>query len=203
MTHDLAVVLFDLGGVLVELAGVPTMLRWLENQLDADQVWAEWLTSPVVRQFETGKIGPEAFADQLIQSMALPVDRASFLAAFVEWPRRVYPKALDLVGRVPRRYVRATLCNTNVLHWPRLMNEMGLAHVFDRHFASHLIGKLKPDPDVFEHVMAELNCEPSHVLFLDDNRLNVEGARRVGMHAARVCGVEEAARVLKEYGVLD
>jgi len=37
--------------------------------------------------------------------------------------------------------MKATLFNTNELHWPKLMHEMGLANVIEHHFASHLIGR--------------------------------------------------------------
>jgi glucose-1-phosphatase len=107
-----------------------------------------------------------------------------------------------LCAVVSPAYVRATLCNTNMLHWPILANEMGLGSAFDHHFASHLIGKIKPDEDAFQHVMDTLDCGASTILFLDDNRLNVEAAQRMGIKAVQVKGVREAERALVEAGVL-
>jgi putative hydrolase of the HAD superfamily len=201
--NQIRVVLFDLGGVLVDLSGVPTMLQWMDNRVSRDELLKMWLMSPVVRAFESGRATPEAFADQLIAEMGLPVERTRLLEEFARWPEGLFPGALDLVDRVPRRYTRATLCNTNALHWPRLMEDMRLSGAFDHYFASHLIGKIKPDEEAFQHVTEELECRAEEVLFLDDNQLNVEAAKRFGMVAVQVRGVIAAERVLVEAGVVE
>lgn len=199
---EIEVVLFDLGGVLVELHGVGTMLAWLDNKVSVDELWKLWLSSPVVRQFESGRAGPEEFADQIIREMSLPVGKAEFLSTFTSWVSGLYPGALELVRSVPERFTRATLCNTSVLHWPRLMNDLELDQAFHHHFASHLTGRIKPDPEAFQHVLDTLDCKPSSVFFLDDNSLNVEAAKKIGIHAVRVRGPAEASRALTETGIV-
>ena len=77
-----------------------------------------------------------------------------------------------------------------------------MAHLFERHFASHLIARLKPDPEVFEHVVDSLGCAPREMLFLDDQPLNVRAATRAGVTARQVEGVADATRALGDAGVL-
>jgi glucose-1-phosphatase len=202
LANEIEVVLFDLGGVLVELHGVSTMLAWLGSNVSVEEMWAMWLSSPVVRRFESGRAGPDEFAEQIIRELRLPVDKEEFLNAFNNWLRGLYPGALEVVRSVPERYRRATLSNTSVLHWHRLMTEFELEHAFDHHFASHLTGRMKPDAEAFEHVLRTLDCEPSAVFFLDDNALNVDAAKKVGMHAARVNGAMEARSALIEAGIV-
>jgi putative hydrolase of the HAD superfamily len=202
VSNDLRVVLFDLGGVLVEFRGPATLLRWLDGRLTPEQIWPLWLGSPVVREFERGLVEPEHFADRLIADLALPVDRVHFLDDFAEWVSALYPGAAELIERIPRAYVRATLSNTNVLHWPRITDELRLGALFDFHFPSHLTGKLKPDREVFAHVAEALACEPASILFLDDQPLNVEAARAASLRAVQVSGVREAESALIEAGVL-
>lgn len=202
-TDNIRVVLFDLGGVLVELSGIPLLIEWMGGQISREQLIEMWLTSPAVRAFETGQITVDEFGDELIAELALPVKRKLLLEEFAKWPRRLFPGVLELLGRIPRRYLRVTLSNTNALHWPRLMKEMGLGAAFDHHFASHLTGKIKPDEDVFYHVTNKLGCRPEEVLFLDDNRMNVEVANRIGMRAVEVQGPAAAEQALMECGVLE
>lgn len=201
-SDSIRVVLFDLGGVLVEMAGVPSLLDWLNHRITVEELWVMWLNSPAVRSFETGQASPQVFAEQLIQEINLPIEEQHFLAEFAGWAKSLFPGALELVRRISPPYVRATLCNTNMLHWPRLMDKLMLAGAFDHHFASHLIGKIKPDEDAFQYVMETLECEPSTILFLDDNRLNVEAAQRLGIKAVQVKGVQAAERALLEAGVI-
>lgn len=200
--NQIRVVLFDVGGVLVELSGVPVMIQWMGTQISPEEIIHMWLTSPVVRAFETGQITADEFGEHLIDEMMLPVGREQLLEEFARWPRALFPGALDLVNRIPRRYTRATLSNTNALHWPRLMNDMGLETAFDLHFASYLTGKIKPDEEAFHQVADQLGCRTDEVLFLDDSQLNVEAARSTGMKAVQVKGTAEAEQALTDLGLL-
>src|SRR4029453_12402902 len=54
---DIEVILFDLGGVLIELAGVEKMIEWSPGIETVEELWRRWLHSDAVRRFETGAIG--------------------------------------------------------------------------------------------------------------------------------------------------
>jgi putative hydrolase of the HAD superfamily len=200
--HQIHVILFDLGGVLVELTGAPKLLSLIGDRLPSEDLWAQWLASPVVRAFETGRIAPDQFAARLIQELKLPINADHFLGEFTRLPKGLFAGTFDLLKRIAPSYTRATLSNNNVLHWPRLMDEMQLHDKFDYHFPSHLIGKIKPDADAFHNVIATLGCTASAILFLDDNAVNVESARCVGIKAEQVHGVRGAEQALLAYGLL-
>jgi FMN phosphatase YigB (HAD superfamily) len=197
------VILFDIGGVLVGTSGVATMLAWMENRVSAEQLWKLWLTSPDVRAFETGRLSPEEFADRVITDFHLPIRREQFLQEMTQWSVAPFRGVVEMIERIPDHYVRATLCNTNVIHWKYLMRNEKLMAAFSHHFASHLMGKIKPDAEAFQHVTHALQCDPQAVLFLDDNELNVVGARSIGMQAVRVRGITEAEQALVTSGVLE
>jgi len=199
---DIRVLLFDVGGVLVQLTGVEMMLGWLSNRVSADEMWRMWLQSPSVRKFETGQIDADEFSVGVICEFGLAVEPQRFLQSFVEWPTGLYPGTLEMLARIPRSYRRAVLSNSNALHWPRVMIDMQLGPAFDIHFVSHLTGRIKPDADAFEHAVDSLDCAPRDVLFLDDNLLNTEAAKSIGMHAVRVRGLAEAQAVLTELGII-
>src|SRR5580658_3969494 len=198
------VVLFDVGGVLVELGGIDALLGWLGAQTTAEELWKVWLRSPAVRAFERGQIEPLAFADEILAELRLGIAPQTFLDSFAGWPTRIYPGALELVASIPAIYQWALLSNSNILHWPRIMQGLGLSTRFAQHrsFSSHLTGRIKPDPEAFEHVLDTLGCKPPEVLFLDDNMLNVEAALLLGMQARRVRGVEESRQALEQAGIL-
>jgi glucose-1-phosphatase len=199
---DVRVVLFDVGGVLVELVGVDAILRWRDNDLSVEQLWHLWLHSPAVRAFETGRIAADEFAARMVVELQVAVTPQHFLEQFETWPARLYPDALPLLDAIPRRYARVLLSNSNDLHWARVLHSMGLHDAVDRHFSSHLIGKIKPDAEAFEHVFAELHCTAEQVLFLDDNQINVHAARALGMQAQRVQGAIEARQALLDWKIL-
>lgn len=199
---QIKVVLFDVGGVLVRLGGVRPMLEWLGYRMPTEDLWRTWLHSPSVRAFETGKIAGEEFASRLLDELQIRVDTRAFLDSFAGWPSEVYPGALELIDRIPPGYVRAVLSNTNEVHWPRVTEDLGLGGLFHHYFVSHLTGRIKPDADAFEQVLDTLECRGPDVLFLDDNLLNVEAARRVGLEAFVVQGPDDAQRVLQQFGIV-
>jgi glucose-1-phosphatase len=201
--NDIRVLLFDVGGVLVHLSGVEAMLEWMGGAITVEDLWRRWLQSVPVRQFETGRIDADEFSVRVVSEFGLAVEPQRFLESFIQWPSALYPGTLEMLARIPRSYQRALLSNSNALHWPRVLNEMGLGPAFDRHFVSHLTGRIKPDSEAFEHVIDSLRCMPDQVLFLDDNLLNVEAARRSGMHAIRVRGATEVQGVLISLGIIE
>jgi putative hydrolase of the HAD superfamily len=81
------------------------------------------------------------------------------------------------------------------------MNEMELGPAFDYHFASHLMGKVKPDIDAFDYVVNALAVPASKILFFDDNELNVEAAQQVGMNAIRVVGFDQLQHAFNTYDI--
>ena len=200
--HRFDVILFDLGGVLIELAGIDRMLELCNHAFAADELWARWLASEGVRQFETGRASPDAFGAAMLAEFDMRIAAAQFLEEFTAWPKCVFPGSFELLEQLSASYRLACLSNTNALHWPRVCDEMGLARYFETTFASHLVGMLKPDLEIFQHVVDQLGCPPARILFLDDNQLNVASARTAGMVARRVAGLVEVRAVLVELGVL-
>jgi HAD superfamily hydrolase (TIGR01509 family) len=196
------VVLFDVGGVLVQLSGVATVLGWVADRWTPAELWRRWLHSPAVRAFETGRCDAETFAAELVAELELGVAPAAFLESFAGWPTGLYPGTHELIARIPGHVTRALLSNSNSLHWPRVEAEFGLGALFEHRFVSHLTGRIKPDREAFEHVISSLACDPADVFFLDDNLMNVEAAHAAGMQGAVVRGIDEAERALRNAAVL-
>ncbi len=195
------VALFDMGGVLVELDGAPVLGRWAS--LSEDEVWQRWLGCPWVRRFERGQCSADEFADGLIEEWSLPIGPRELLDQFLDWPGGLMAGAEVLVREVQKRARIALLSNTNALHWSRQRDADRIQELFELAFLSHEMGHVKPDAAAFEHVVRELGCAPDAILFLDDNQINVDGARAVGLRAELVRGVDAARRALHEAGVLE
>ncbi len=202
MNRELSVILFDLGGVLVELPANPIPADWVDRDLSSGRKLSDWLTSPAARAFEKGEISAPQFADEILNEMKLPISPEELLTYFTFWPKGLFPGTKALIGRILPHYSLAIFSNTNELHWPRLMTEMELEGRFDYYFASFQIKMSKPAPAAFRYVIKALSCDPSEILFLDDSPLNVDAARRIGMKAERASGIGQVEKILSDYGAL-
>ena len=193
-------VLFDLGGVLIQLGGIPKMMAW--TGLDRENFWRRWLASPSVRSFESGKLTSEEFGNAFVAEFYLPVQADEFLALFVSWPQGVYPGAEELLRDTGSLFPLGCLSNTNSLHWNFLVERTNLIGYFDYLLPSHLTGHLKPDRSAYTNAAGKMGLQPEQILFLDDNQINIDGATEAGLASYLVQNADQARIVLEELGVL-
>jgi len=194
------VVLFDLGGVLVDIGGIGD-LGAFAGESSEDELWRRWLECPWVRRFERGLCDADAFSRGMVDSWSMPIEPEVFLESFASWPRGLLPGARELVHSVGSSIRIGCLSNTNALHAERHWTEFGIADLFEDRFLSHEMGLLKPDLAAFEYVVEALGCPAERILFLDDNQINVEGARAAGLRSERARGIVEARAILASTGL--
>src|SRR3712207_447635 len=102
--YQFEVILFDLGGVLIELAGVDRMLELCNRAFSVDELWSRWLTSEGVRRFETGRSTPEEFGAAMLAEFGLPIESSQFLEEFTVWPKAVFPGSVELLQQLAASY---------------------------------------------------------------------------------------------------
>ena len=193
-------VLFDLGGVLVHGVGAEVIRRWLDEESE-EAVWRRWLSCPWVRRYERGECSTREFARGMVETWGFEMQPDEFLEQFRAFPRGLFPGARALVENVTPGTRRACFSNTNELHWSDQAEGFGLATLFDQRFLSFEMGLVKPDREAYGYVVDALDLRPDQVLFLDDNEINVEGARAVGLDAHRTVGVDAARDLLRDRGL--
>jgi putative hydrolase of the HAD superfamily len=193
------VLLFDLGGVLVENATFPELASLLSPPVDMSALQDRWLDSAAVQRFERGLITEDEFSAGFVSEWGLEIDPARFLAAFAAWPRGPYPGALELLDRLRGRFTIAVLSNCNSIHWRRLAGVVGRA---DRAFSSHQLGLVKPDAAIFERVVRDLDCPPARIVFFDDSLRNVNAARAAGLQAHHTVGFAALRDTIEALGLL-
>lgn len=195
-TAKTKVILFDLGGVLVELDGPPLKAHWLKQEINVDENWRLWAQSPLVEAFESGHISTREFARGLIDEFQLNVSEELFIREFTAWPKGLFPGTEVWLKRLRPHYILACYSNTSELHWPRLLGEMNLQSLLDHCFASFLLGCYKPALKGFELIVENLQVKAGEVLFLDDNAVNVEAALAAGLQAKQVKSLAGAQRAI-------
>ncbi len=198
MTID--VVMFDLGGVLIELKGLP--IDPDHTEADGEAIMKAWARSPAVRRFESGQSDPHTFAAEMIEEFSVNTSVEQFVEHFANWPNGLIQGAEELLARLAKAHHLACLSNTNALHWDRFEREETFLEHFHTHLPSHHTGYMKPDTIAFQHAADHLQVTPANILFLDDNQYNVDAARAIGMQAELTRGVDEATRHIQQYGLI-
>ena len=197
------VLLFDLGGVIVDYAGLRHLPELLGEEIPPAEMRQRWISSQAVIDFEVGAITPQAFAEQFLAEWPLPVDADAFLSLFQSWLTGPFEGAVELLEALRPRYTLACLSNTNELHWEQMLEGHGLRACFAHHYASHLLRRAKPDPEIYGMVARNLERDPAEIVFFDDGQDNIDGAHQAGLQAHRVEGVAELRRTLRELDYLE
>lgn len=167
--------------------------------MDSIQLWETWLTCPAVHAYESGKTTEAEFSAGVLAAFRSSLSPGAFLESFAAWPRGFYPGITDLLKTLRKDFTLAYLSNSNPIHYTRFQAEWNLDGYFDYSFASHLIGRAKPEAAVFNHVVSAMRCNAGDILFMDDNRINVEAARRAGMQAEIARGPHALLKILTPF----
>lgn len=95
------------------------------------------------------------------------------------------------------------LSNTNEAHYQYISSTFPVLRYLERLFTSCEFGFRKPEKEIFEMVLKNLQIHPSSVLFIDDSIKNVIAAREVGMNAEQcITSSLKLNAIFLEYGVL-
>ena len=180
--------LFDFGGVLIEIDFDRVFARWAELAGVAfEQVKPRFEHGSAYREHERGAIDDAAFFAAQRGALGLDLSDADLADG---WMRVLGPEIAPTVALLPRLAKRIPLhlfSNTNRIHhefW-KVRYAEALAPI-DRRFISCDMGLRKPEPAAFEAVSRALGVPPGRILFFDDTEANVAGARAVGLQAVHV-----------------
>jgi FMN hydrolase / 5-amino-6-(5-phospho-D-ribitylamino)uracil phosphatase len=101
--------------------------------------------------------------------------------AFIQARNEVdlYTDVLPALEQLRTRYRLFTASNGNAD-----LDQIGIAHFFERTIAARQVGALKPDPAIFHKVIEGTDLQAHEVVYVgDDPLLDVVGARGAGMQA--------------------
>lgn len=197
---EIKAVLFDMGGVIVQLDSLETVLG--PSSLTSDEIWNQWILSEAVQQFERGMGTVEQFADSIVDELGLEGSATAFIERFVNFPQGLYPGAVEMVASVPPAITTGVLSNTNALHWDGQKDAEVIRSLCEREYLSYAIGLAKPERDIFDYAVADLGVRADQVLFIDDNQINVDGATTAGLQSGLAKGPAAAEQVLRNFAVI-
>jgi len=183
-------IIFDFGGVICDLD-----LGRTEKQLAAlgygvdDPARPVSDTAKIVDQLESGAISAQEFRDRLKHYFRNPVTDAQIDEAWNALLAGMPEPRIRLLERVRKNYRIFLLTNTNAIHYAQYVETFRRQYgyddfdgLFEKAYYSYRIGRIKPDPEIFRHVLRESRLLPGETLFIDDTRGHVESARSLGIH---------------------
>ena len=173
------IVIFDLGGVLVNLDWDRVCSRLHEHSGLAD-VRPEVVNGPTVTSAMRGQLTPRAYHEALCEKLVASLSYEDFVESWnslLSANEAIVPLVEHL--RSGHRLVLAS--NTDPIHFAYSVERFPVLKNFERYFLSYEMGLLKPDPAYFHHVLYGLWASPGDCIFIDDRPDVVRAARNIGI----------------------
>jgi HAD superfamily hydrolase (TIGR01509 family) len=194
--------LFDLGGVLVDFSGPREIGQYLRVPSTPAEILARWVSCPHTDAFERGALSSKEWAARFVNDWGVRLEPEEFLKAFRTMTRRLLPGARELLNLLRPRFRLAALSNSNELHWDRNTNELKVLELFEFAISSHQVGLCKPDPAIYQVAIERAGIAPAAIMFFDDLPANVEAACAAGMRGRQAQGVDGVRTALIAEGLL-
>lgn len=193
-------VVFDFGGVLVRTEDREPRSRLAGKfGMTYEELEALVYGSETSRLATRGEINVANHQAAVMEKLGLPADSfREFGDAFWEGDR-VDMHLVDFLRGLRGDYTTALLSNAWEDLRPMLEERWKILDAFDHIFISAELGLAKPDPRIYQLVIAEMGARPDEVVFVDDFIENVRAAREAGWNAVHFQSQEQALADLAEY----
>jgi putative hydrolase of the HAD superfamily len=196
--------------ILTDLDGV---IRHFPTQRDGEIETSLGLPRGIIAQaaFErglllkvtTGRITDRVWREEIRNKLATSFEPPLAEQAVARWsesPGHVDHEVLNFFLGLKAQVSLALLTNAT----DRLredLSKLDIGKAFDKIFNSSELGLAKPDPGIFERVIAELGLDRASIFFVDDSAANVEVARHLGLAAHQFHSLRELKVALKSHGL--
>ena len=195
-------VVFDVGNVLI-----PWEPRRLFRKLLPDDAAVERFLDEVnFNDWNAQHDAGQPFAHGIARyGSAYPHYRHLFEAYFERWEESIGEPIGGSVSLA--RQLRAagyrTLLLTNFSSetFPRAVALNPFLNEFDGGLVSGEERLMKPDPAIYRRLCERYGVDPAKAVFIDDSLPNVDGARRIGMHALHFSSLDRLLGDLQALGV--
>ena len=193
-------VLLDMGGVVLDIDPRAVLSFWADAAgEDVEPLMERWRIDDAYKALEIGAIDFAEYTAALSRRLGIELSASQWREGWNALLGEPYPAVAEILPRLASRVPLYCFSNTNAVHEAVWQSRLaGLLPSFEKVYASWRIGCRKPDVDAYLHVAADMGIAPADIVFLDDNRANIEGALAAGLDARLAADEEATSAQLRE-----
>lgn len=186
--HDYSAIIFDLGGVLLNIDYLKTMKEFERLGVKSPQeVYSQAKQTNLFNLLETGKVSPKQFRNEFRTLFSLKCNNQEIDIAWNAMLLDLPETRVALLKWVSAQTRMFLFSNTNAIHidwFNRYLDEINQTEffkLFEKAYLSHEVQMRKPNVATFEWVIQENNLDPKTTLFIDDSEQHILGAKKAGL----------------------
>lgn len=174
-------VIFDLGNVLLKFDPIGYLRTKIDDENRVQQIYHEIFLSEEWLMLDRGIITQEEAVERIIKRSA---DNGQFIQlAMNRWYDSLIPieETVDILKRVKAKgYQTYILSNFHLLAYENAITKYDFFQYFDEGIISYNVNLLKPEREIYNSLITRCGIEPGESIFIDDTKVNIEGAEKVG-----------------------
>lgn len=189
LNKDIEAIVFDFGNVIIDI-DLERTFQAFSTLIDRpiDRVKSIFENEQLFRRYEIGLFEDSEFRDIIRQALGFPFSDVEINNAWNALLLEVPYERIKLVQSLRATCPVYLLSNTNNIHIEScnkyFKQKFGIAKVadlFDEAFYSYEMGLWKPQNEIYETLLEKIGLKPNQVLFVDDNKANIESASKMGI----------------------
>ena len=194
--------LFDLGGVLIDIDFNRAFRAWQPiSCLSPGEMADAFKFDAQYERHERGEITASEYFEHLRSTLSLNGDHNRIAEGWNSIYIGEISETVALVQSARKNLPCNAFTNTNATHQAAWLAQFPMiTGSFDRIFASHEIGRRKPEKQAFEHIGQALCVPLGSIMFFDDSLENINGAKLAGLQAVHVRSPADVRKTLNDIG---
>lgn len=202
--HRRSVVVFDVGGVLLEWDPRHLYRKLFDGDDDAME---HFLGNVCTVEWNEQQDAGRTFAAAAAELLSKHADKAHLIDAFGRRFDEMIPGAIEETVAILRELKRAGVPLYAVTNWsaetfPSAQKRFDFLAEFDGIVVSGEEGVIKPDPRIFRILLDRYDIPADAAVFIDDNPANADAATNLGIHGIHFRSPAELRRELVALGLL-
>ena len=193
---------FDIGNVLVKWAPHGVVARLFPNHPNTQELNHQIFKSPTWMDLNRGKMTEKEAILTYHQELGISIFKLEELMEQVKLSLSPIEGSFELLDKLHSKGFSIYSITDNVreiIHFEKQRYTF-----FDKFLGMAIsadIGVLKPNEEIYRYLLKTYHLKAEECVFIDDLLINIEGAKRIGMHGIQFVTAESCGDELNKLGV--
>lgn len=196
-------ILFDIGNVLVNFKPLDYLNEMINDPILRDKLYKLIFCGMEWQKLDEGTITEEeAFS---IFCSQCPEDAETIEKVKNSWYSILTPidGTVEILHELKKiGYKTYLLSNYHLKSFDWIYKQYDFFKLFDGFVVSSHVNLLKPDPKIYEKLIEQYSIKPSETVFIDDIKINLEAAEKLGFITVQFENSKKLKEQLNELGVM-
>lgn len=195
-------VFFDMGGVAVNMV-VPAINKKVKDIFrirEFDILSKNTHIGELLHLLEINAIGEKELWTRFAKNINQPLPETwPSIIGYALKHSRFRPKIKQLIFDLKNKGITVAALSNVSEPFAKHHYKFGHYKNFDYLFLSHEIGSRKPEKQIYLHALKTVGVKPEESIFIDDNIICIEGAKKIGMHTIHFRNTTQLRKEITKY----